>query len=521
MILETAVTLVIVFSALVVVHEFGHFLLAKLCGIRVEEFAIGFGPKLARILKRGDTDYNLRWIPLGGFVKLSGMESGEDDLPYGFTAQPIWKRALVIFSGPLFSFLFAVVTFVAIGFIWGFMDLSTSTNRIAMVSPETEAARMGLRAGDRVLSINGIPMTTGKLMTDYIHKHPGDTVKLRVSRRGELLQMTGVPRTYVQYLGVGWSFQQGNQPTAKEIVDEKLASKLGIEPKDKLLSINGTIITGGQSMIATIKKTNPAASVKLGLARGDSSRVVDIVPPASWVEFGGVKWAFPGSYVVEVKPGGALSSYFKFRDRLTEVNGAKITSGEDLLKAIEQSPSKELAFSLKREGETETVYLPLQIMASTPIAVGLFDSMGLLGFIPEPVRRKPGFIGSIKEGLGTTWEQAAYLVKTLTSHRIKEEVGGPVMIAKVTSSSVARGIDSVVAMMASLSLSLAVVNLIPLPILDGGHLLLLAVEALRRRRLTAVQMQAWQMAGLAILGVIVVLVLWSDIFKITRGLVPQ
>ncbi len=523
MILETAVTLVIVFSALVVVHEFGHFLLAKLCGIRVEEFALGFGPRLIRVAKRGDTEYNLRAIPLGGFVKLSGMEAGEDDLPYGFMAQKIWKRSLVIFSGPLFSFLFAIVTFVAVGFIWGFPDSPTTLNRVAMVSPKTEAAKMGLRAGDVVTAINGVTVTTGKEMTDFIHSHPEEKLTLRVDRRGRTLHLQGTTRPYVTYLGIFWTFQDGNQAVADRIGDVKLAKKLDIREGDKLLSINSTLIVGGRSMANAIKSASlaPSVPVKLGLGRDNISRTIDVVPDPASVSFAGIRWEFPGAYAGEVAKDSPLAKSVEYGDILTSVNGKPVETPSDLVGAIGNLSAGKLRLDIKR-GETsrvaEAVWRP---EAKNQVVTGYFESMGVLGFMPESVRVKPGFTGSMVYGLRLTWAQVGLLVKTLTTDRITKDVGGPVMIAKVTSSSVARGIDAVVFMMGSLSLSLAVVNLIPLPILDGGHLLLLAVEALRRRRLSAAHMQAWQMAGLAVLGVIVVLVLWSDIFKITKGLVPQ
>jgi regulator of sigma E protease len=151
----------------------------------------------------------------------------------------------------------------------------------------------------------------------------------------------------------------------------------------------------------------------------------------------------------------------------------------------------------------------------------VYTAIGLLGFVPEPTLVKAGFTESISRGLLVTKNLAAQLINTLTTKRIKEEVGGPLMIAKITASSVARGIQPLMMLLGGLSLSLAFINLIPIPVVDGGHLVILGIEAIRRKRLTREQMQVVTLIGMAIIGVIFVTVIWSDLFKISQGLVPQ
>ncbi len=140
---------------LVFFHEWGHFIAAKLCGIRVEEFAFGFGPTLVQRCSSGATpSTRSTLVPLGGFVKLAGMEPGEEDVEDGFQAQPAWKRAIVIFAGPLFSFILGVAVLLFVGVYWGFQDSRRRCRAWERSNPKSEAAhnrpaRGRPRAGDQ------------------------------------------------------------------------------------------------------------------------------------------------------------------------------------------------------------------------------------------------------------------------------------------------------------------------------------------------------------------------------------
>ena len=526
MILETTIALIIIFAILVIFHELGHFTAAKLVGIRVEEFALGFGPRLLRLFKKGDTEYTIHPVPLGGFVKLAGMEPNEVDIPDGFQAQAIWKRALVIFAGPFASFLLAVIVFVLVGLYWGFPNPSQPEDRVGMVQPQTEAARIGLKAGDRILEIDGIRITHGKQMTDIIHSKPGKRITLLVERNGDKLTKVAHPRWMVQYLGASWSFMSGDQAVVEGIAESSAAKKAGIRTSDKLISINGKKIIGGAEMVAAIE-INKDKKAKIELERNKKRVTFEVDPSIFIVRFMGVEWKFPGSYVEvdkgEIDPNSpAGKAGIKLYDQLVSINGKKITTGEQMIKAIRSNESR-LHIAVNREGEPKPVHITARLTANdyAKIETDLYDQLGLLGFQPLPSLEKVGFGESVTRGLQGTWNIGVQVLQTLTSKRIKDEVGGPVMIARVTASSVALGPYWVMVMLGSLSMSLAIINLIPLPVVDGGHLAILAVEAIRRKRLSQELMQAWTLVGIVILVGIVVLVLWSDIFKITQGLAPQ
>ena len=230
----TTLNLLLMFSVLVVVHEWGHFIVARIFKIRVDEFSLGFGPRMFRIGRRGDTEYNVRWALLGGYVKIAGMEP--DDQPLtdvkekakallsasdpnrseiplvaentkdraedeeqrrrdaidGFYSKPGWQRALVIFAGPLMSFVLGVVLLCSAGFLFGVPD--HPTNVVDSVSQKSAAETMGLRAGDKIVKINSIAISNGEMMVQTIHSSLNKQVVLTVMRGNQSMILAGTPQ---------------------------------------------------------------------------------------------------------------------------------------------------------------------------------------------------------------------------------------------------------------------------------------------------------------------------------------
>lgn len=514
--MESTVVFIVILGVLVFFHEWGHFIAAKLSGINVEEFAFGFGPRLARVFKRAETEYTIHAIPLGGFVKLTGMEPGEENIEHGFQAQAIWKRAIVIFAGPLFSFILGVATLLFVGLYWGFPDNNVMP-RVGSVQGSSEAAKIDLRAGDTVLAINGIKITDGIQMTNLIHDNPGRKLTMKIERGGRKLTKIAQPRWVISYLGAQWSFMKGDRAVAQSVMEHSAASKAGIKANDKLVSINGRSIGSGKEMVAAIE-ANDGKQASIVLDRAGKQISVTIKPPVQWVEFAGMKWVFPGGYSIQEtssKPSAAIEEF----DLLNSINGRKISSGEEMIRTIEQAGGKTLNIVVKREDKDKAIAIKPN---TDSIKHGDYTAIGLLGFVPAPHLVKAGFSESIGRGFENIKQMLEMLFTTLTSSRIKEDVGGPVMIYKATQVSVALGPSHVFWLLGSLSLGLAVVNLIPIPaVLDGGHLILLGIEAVRRKRWSREQMQSMQMVGLALIAVIFVLILVSDVTKILTGQAPQ
>lgn len=358
-VLETAFYFLLTIGVLVVAHEFGHFIVAKWCGMRVDEFAIGFGPKLLTLARRGGTEYTVRPFPLGGFVRIAGMEAVEDENPAPgmFYSRPVWQRNAVVLAGPIMSLLLGYVIFSIMGMTVG-LEIGKPMNRVAQVIPGTEAERMGLKMGDVILEINRTPIRDGEHMMKIIHNSPEKRLTLLVKRDNQTVLLSGVPKAY----------------DVEEVQDGKKV----------------------------------------------------------------------------VKKQGRLGFYPAF--------------------------------------ETERLSPWQSLVAGTRITKNLILS------IPEH----------------------------LFTEKVKDSVGGPVAIVQMTHSAAKEGLHRVLSFMAALSISLGILNLFPIPILDGGHLVLFFIEWLRGgRRLNAKQQMAVQMVGLAILLSILVLVTANDINRLIAGKMPQ
>ncbi len=181
-----------VILVLVVAHELGHFLAAKACGMRVEEFAVGFGNPKLTVLRRGGTEYNIRSIPAGGFVRIAGMDPSEESPPDGFNAQSLWKRMFVIFAGPLASFLFAYIVFCSIGMAYG---LPVGKPIVSAIQKGSPAEKVGLKPNDRFVEIAGRKIETGDEMMEAIRSRPGQTFKVVVERDGRRITLYPTARS--------------------------------------------------------------------------------------------------------------------------------------------------------------------------------------------------------------------------------------------------------------------------------------------------------------------------------------
>lgn len=188
----TFLSAIILLGLIIFVHELGHFLSAKLMGVKVLKFSLGFGPKL--ISKRyGDTEYLISSIPFGGYVKMLGESSGEElqeeEKVFAFNYQPVWKRFIIVFLGPLFNLLFAIVIFVFV-FSYGIPVLLPE---VGDVLPQSPAERAGLMKGDTVISIDGSQITQWDEMTNIIHNSPGRSLNLKIKRKSEIITLLVIP----------------------------------------------------------------------------------------------------------------------------------------------------------------------------------------------------------------------------------------------------------------------------------------------------------------------------------------
>lgn len=185
---------VLVFGLLILFHELGHFTIAKLVGIKVHEFSMGFGPKLVGF-KKGETRYNLRAFPLGGFVRMAGMDPEEEDVEEGrgFNEKTVWQRMGVIFAGPLMNFVLAALLVAVIYVVQG-IPVASSGTKLSQVVPGYPAAEAGLKAGDKIVAINDRPVERWDEVVESINRNPEREIEITVDRNGKLLELYVVPQ---------------------------------------------------------------------------------------------------------------------------------------------------------------------------------------------------------------------------------------------------------------------------------------------------------------------------------------
>jgi regulator of sigma E protease len=432
MIFYTGITL----GILVFIHELGHFLAAKLTGMRVDRFSIGFPPR-AFGKKIGDTDYCISWLPLGGYVKIAGMvdESMDTDFvnaepkPWEFRARPMWQRILVISAGVIMNVLLAVAIFSMIHSIRG--KDSMETTEVGYVHEGTAAWEAGMRGGDRILSVNGAPVSTWEDLQQQVYiENMGRDLEIAVERKGSTatvrISRPQSPEFSMENLG----FYIGNSVSyIQTVVAGMPAGKLGIQPGDTIVAIASVTIESRQQ-IFDILRANPGKPVELRWKRGDAEL----------------------SGIVTVNDSGKI--------------------GVGLMSAY-RGPIRHIDYTLtEAAGE------------------------------------------GVREAAETVRLFALTMQKIVVGEAsVQQSFGGPIAIAQLATQSAEYGLLAFLWFMAQLSMSLAILNILPIPALDGGHLLMLIIERIIRREIPHRVKIAVQQVGFILLLAFMAFVIYNDISR--------
>lgn len=429
--------IIILLGTLIFFHELGHFTTAKLLRMKVDEFGFGLpiGPRIARLFKRRETEYTVYPIPLGGFVKLAGMEPGEEHVPGGFQGKPWWARMLVYFSGPAASFVLAYLVFCALGLTVGLPITGDVMNRVDLVMPNSEADRVGLASGDVILAMNGKTLKSGNEMLDIVHGSSFKQLEIRVRRSGRVFTVKATPR-----------------------------------PQELEFSKLGLIV----AMPWDGKVPNRITRVKDG--------------------------------------SDAEKAGFEVNDVIRTIDGERITSSQQLVKIADEDANKRLAVVLERDKKSVRISASLK-----PGEIRKDKVIGLLGFVPVQRLQRVGLVKSVHYGNEATSVFVTTIVRVVFSREVKEAVGGPLAIADATLNSVKRGPYGYLQLMGILSMSLAIVNILPIPVVDGGQIVMLAIEAIRRRRLSAQTWELSQRIGWTMIAILFALIMYLDLSRLAAN----
>lgn len=427
----------VVLGVMIFVHEWGHFVAAKLCGVRVDVFSLGFGTRLWGF-KRGDTDYRISALPFGGYVRMAGDNPLEERTgeSYEFLSQPRWNRFFIAVAGPTMNILLAFFIFWGIFWIGG-IPTPTYLRQAPVVSAVAHNSTLpqGVQTGDTIVSINGVKTPSWNKADDLVAKlNSGEPVTLVVSRSGQeqTLDLKVPPKSALEDL-LGYPYIA---PVADEIAIGYPAEKAGLRSGDVFVSVDGKSIVTWPQMVDAVRHSD-GHPLDIVVRRDSANQPFTITPMHGMDLDGQMVW--------------------------------------------------QIGLSGKTDSDYERLPLRESVSQATYATIGgcrqIMDVLGGLFTGKVSVRQLQGVVGIARE-----------------SGRAAE-----------------RGPEDLLMLTAVISLNLGLLNLLPIPILDGGHVLLLAIEGLLRRDLSISFKERFVQVGLVFLLAIFGFVMYSDILKLIQG----
>lgn len=444
--MQSLLFLIVTLAILIVVHEFGHFWVARRCGVKVLKFSVGFGKPLWNRFGRDGTEYIVTAIPLGGYVKMLDEREGEvaeEDLDKAFNRKPLGSRVAIVAAGPIANLLFAVLAYWFI-FVLGIPGLRPV---IGDIKPNSPAAYAQLVSGDEIKAVNGRDTLTWSSTYKAL---------ARVAETG------GVADIIVNAGGSNIHRQLNiDKYDFSSTTSVSLLQHIGLTPiRVPFTPIIGTVVQG-------------KAAEKSGLIVGDLIVAVDEQPIQNWLQF---------------------------------------------VERVQASPNKLLTVTVERNGQNKRLLLtPLPENNVGKIGAGVDSSKTEVAAELQTVERY-GWGEAVGKAFYETWAFSVSTLKSLagmvTGEVSSKNIGGPITIAQYASASADRGLISFISFLAMVSISLGLLNLLPIPILDGGHLFLYLVEWLRGAPLSEeVQFQS-QKVGIILLLMLMFLAFFNDLTRL-------
>ena len=508
----TLLAFALVISVVVFFHELGHLLVGKWVGVKALKFSIGFGPKLVGFTL-GETEYRLSALPLGGYVKFAGdnpyEEIAPEDRGRGFLEAPPWKRGVIAFAGPAANFVLAF----ALAIFLGMAPREDLAAHIGAVAVESPAARAGLLAGDRVVAIDGEPIESWTEMQERIRAHVGQPLDLDLDRKGQRVQIRVTPairseQNPIETVKYG---RLGIQPYPRKAeIALKAPDDSGLRTFDTITSVNGARVGTYEELIEKLQQ---------GPAQVQALRRIAVDAP------GGTLWRdevvngtlsgpqnleFTDLSLFAVQPGSAAAEAGLQRgDRVLALDGKRVLNWQDdVLEPLRELKDAPVAFTVRRDGHE------LQLTVRQHLKQGR-DDTGARAAIPE-LGAAPSIALSDAPRIHVGWNfggarrgvqmaqlnirmQVMGIARIASGHISSEVIGGPLMIADVARQAVEAGWFVLLTTIMMISIALGVMNLLPVPVLDGFHVLSALIEGVRRRPLSLRFREVANLVGIALL----------------------
>lgn len=530
---------------LIFFHELGHFMVARWFGVRVDEFAIGFGPPIAGI-RRGDTLYTLRALPLGGFVMLHGamddphdVDAFDDEEPSAgdsFAEKPIWQRILVLLAGPIMNLVLPIPILFA---LFAAVDSRTPAV-VGMVMTDSPAALAGLEPGDEVVAIDGRRVRWFDDLSQQISRKADVPIELQVVRGDETLDIVITPSPVVRREGPmglrtrvrGQIGILGAHPRpVLDVVDGSQGALAGLQTFDTVLSIGDVPVRTWPEAARLLAAAEPGTPVELLRLRANTS-----LPGAlfTWAPY---TLALSGPVTVgedsvrsalrtiaAVSPcTPAAEAGVQAGDRILAVDGHAVDTVVDAWTRIYHEPDRPHRLTLERgQEEVEVTLSPLRLEVIAELRfpreetfVGFHGLPMSTQLPPRPMQAIERLRFAFSETFLTLFGLMTALIGAVVGMFIgvvdTNQLGGPIAIFQVASDAGSQGWGRFFEMMAFISVNLAIINLVPVPGLDGGQISLLSIEGITRRPLSPRTRQIVHFIGFACIFLLMILVFKNDL----------
>jgi len=415
------VLLVLLFlGILIAVHEFGHFIACRIQHIGVEEFSIGFGPRIITFEDKEGTKYSLSIIPFGGYVKIKGEEKSDNPAPYDFWVQPFYKKILVVVSGPIFNLVLALVVFVI-----GYSLVGYETIPLYRIY-RVENAGVPFQEGDSIIAIDGRYINTIEDLYYYFSK------------------------------------------------------------RDKHLLL--------------VERNEQRLAIELSGRNFDSLKVTFLIPPV----------------VNRVEKGSPAHNVgLKKGDRIIRFNNTPVLLWQELVDSIRNYPGKEIKLVVERGSDTlEFLFTPeIQVTPDN-------RKIGRIGITAPSIKKRLNIFEAVKvsvtRSIEITWIYIVYLLRLFRGKVPISNLGGPIMIGKVIYTASSYGLFQLLYLLGLISINLFIINLIPLPALDGWHFWVYLIEGITKRELSPEIKRIVQLIGFTFLLILMIVIAFFDILRIVR-----
>jgi regulator of sigma E protease len=546
--LGTAAAVVVLLGVLILVHELGHFVFAKVFDVKVLRFSLGFGPRIVGFTY-GETEYRLSAIPLGGYVRLLGEDPGDPippvDRPRALGAKPLWKRYTIVVAGPVFNLLLPLFIY----FIHFAGQRTMLPPTIGTVIPDQPAATAGLLPGDRVESVDGRRVRYWEELEQIISTSAGKTLRFAI-RRGADAEERDVTPIQIERCGpfqrkqhVGWTgvSPRFHLPEIGVLDPSSPAAQAGLKTFDFITAVNGVPVATWAEFAKAIERAG-ASPLRLNYVRGGYSAVsfahIEIEEPGSAVVIPVAVFDAAGrrrydtgilsaeSFVFSVEPGSPADRIGLRRgDQILSIDGAPLAHWEVLREQLACHHEKEFRIgwissaglhheaSFRQEIRTR---LDVNRQEERRPVFGALNRPAWKTEVPVPITNRFGYaVGHALKHTGEIIATMVYGFGEIVSGNVPlTTLGGPLMIGYAAGVAAEQGLDQYLWLMAAISVNLGLLNFLPVPILDGGLLVFFTLELFKRRPPSPRARAMATRVGLVVVAALMLFALRNDVARL-------